>query len=102
MKEKTDTDQYLNGSFNKHNQPLPAVIAEPPPKLKKTKIELAGQTVIKHALQLATQTDLSYAQIARRLNKTYSKTLPKQLTKSDVVYFFKTNNRQSRGSKENG
>ena len=56
-------------------------------KKRKSKIELAGRKVMTHLVELVKNTDYSYTTMAKRINELYGL----ELTKSDVVYFFRTN-----------
>jgi len=56
-------------------------------KTKKSKIEKAGEDVMIHLIKLATDEDLSYQQMAKKINAQYDLTL----TKGNVVTFFQTN-----------
>lgn len=55
-------------------------------KCRKSKIEIAGDHVVQHLVQLVTTTDLSYQQMAKKLNDTYSL----DLTKQNIVHFFRS------------
>jgi hypothetical protein len=54
---------------------------------RKTAIELAGEDVMKHLMELVKTTDLSYRQMATRVNDLYKL----NLSKNDVYYFFRSN-----------
>lgn len=85
MEERSGVDEFLDESFGKKNE-LPQVA----PKYEKnriSKIEKAGKEVMEHLLHLAKSTDLSYSQMAKRINEIYDLDTNKQ----NVSYFFKSN-----------
>ena len=94
--KKSDVDNYLDKTQSSN---VPDSV--PPPDLtkvgsreviinyrkKKSKIELAGKQVMEHLMELAKNTDLSYAAMSSRINELYSL----KVTKNDVFYFFRKN-----------
>lgn len=83
--EKTEVEEYLDDSYGTKHQPKSLM-----PKYRKTKlskIEKGGESVINHLLELVRNSDLSYIQMAKRINEAYDLSL----TKSNVVAFFRTN-----------
>ena len=83
-KEKTDADKFLDGSFGKKDN-VPAI---PERAGRKSKIELAGEQVMKHLMKLAETTDLSYSAMAKKLNEDYNGL---DISKENVVHFFRSN-----------
>jgi len=81
----SDVNEYLDSTFNT-KQEIP-VIVDKYEKTRKSKIELAGENVIKHIIELAQTTDMTYQQISDRINETYSL----DLTRANVMHFFRTN-----------
>ncbi|MCP3684456.1 MAG: hypothetical protein GY861_17465 [bacterium] len=78
---KSEVDEILD------NPQTPTVIEPKQHKIRKSKIDLAGEQVVKHLFTLATTTDLSYAAMAKKINELYQLDINKQ----NVVHFFKTN-----------
>ena len=86
MEENNDVTNYLDNTFNKNSEPLPALQS----KYKKnrlTKIEIAGKMVIEKVMSYAQNTDLSYTQMAKRLNDEFDT----NISKSNIIHFLKSN-----------
>jgi len=81
----TEMNDYLNQSFGTKSE-VPIVVNKYE-KTRKSKIELAGDHVMKHIIELAQTTDLTYSKITDRINETYNL----DLTRSNIVHFFQTN-----------
>lgn len=60
-----------------------------PPKKRRHKVEIIG--VDAHLLELVRSTDLTYSQMAKRLNERYNLEDKKKLTKANIVNFFRFN-----------
>ncbi len=56
-------------------------------KTRKSEIELAGQQVMDHLMELGRTSDMSYSAMAKRINELYAL----KLTPRQVMHFFKTN-----------
>lgn len=78
-----EIDEYLNSTYNTKSK-VPMIV----PKFKrKSKIELAGKQVMDHLIELVKNTDLTYGEMASKINKTYGT----ELSGSNVSKFFHTN-----------
>ena len=56
-------------------------------KTRKSEIELAGQQVMDHLMELGRTSDMSYSAMAKRINELYTL----KLTSRQIMHFFKTN-----------
>lgn len=56
-------------------------------KTRKSEIELAGQQVMDHLMELGRTSDMSYSAMAKRINEMYAL----NLTSRQIMHFFKTN-----------
>ena len=56
-------------------------------KTRKSEIELAGQQVMDHLMELGRTSDMSYSAMAKRINEMYAL----KLTPRQIMHFFKTN-----------
>ena len=56
-------------------------------KTRKSEIELAGQQVMDHLMELGRTSDMSYSAMAKRINELYAL----KLTPRQIMHFFKTN-----------
>jgi len=83
-KELSNTDEFLNDSYGAGNN---IITVSKQKKSKKSKIEIAGPHVTKHLMKLGMDGKHTYQAMASRLNEAYNL----KLTKSDVVYFFRSN-----------
>lgn len=63
----------------------------PPPNKKLSRIEKAGEQVMRHLMELIKTTDLTYSAIAKRLNETYGLTNENAITDDNIHYFLNTN-----------
>ena len=86
MEEKSETkiDKYLDNSYGSKLK-VPEII--PKWSKRKSKIEMAGKTVMNHLVELASSTDLGYSAMAKRVNELYRL----DITKQNVIHFFRTN-----------
>lgn len=89
---KSEVEEFLDETY-KTKTKVPMIVEKPPriPRIKKSKIELMGPEIGTHLMELARNTDLSYNQMARRINELYKPEESKKITKKNVVYFFQHN-----------
>lgn len=85
MKKAGDVNEFLDETYKKKT--LPIVVEKIPPRLNKSKIELAGKGVMNHLMEMGRKTDLSYEAMARKINETYNL----DLTRDNICKFFHKN-----------
>jgi len=84
MEEKSEVEGFLNDTY-KTKVKFPTIV--PKYRKKKSKIELAGKQAMDHLIELAKTTDMTYASMAKRISDAYNI----NITKSNVVHFFRSN-----------